>query len=272
MPSRASVRRLKNAPLLVVLCQVRFAEVLDLHERMPALQREFTALGFPRFAEKQFPNVIVVQDGPPQVQLAKQWHFQTGDRTSTIVLTTGFLTFLTSSYHTFERLLETVLASVIQLKSIGRIELIDRIGLRYVDLIRPKSGESIGQYVHPVMLGLPAENLINASADRVSVVTDSRFRTPAGTLVVRLRQLQLGSILPPDLDPSLLKWPVAILPDESAFALDCDHYRDELNTPPDTAEVERLLWALHAGCTSAFAAAVTPHAMHVWGPTEEITQ
>jgi hypothetical protein len=36
--------------------------------------------------------------------------------------------------------------------------------------------------------------------------------------------------------------------------------------------VERLLWALHAGCTSAFAAAVTPHAMHVWGPTEEITQ
>jgi uncharacterized protein (TIGR04255 family) len=271
LPSRASVRRLKNAPLLVALCQVRFAQILDLAERMPALQREFKTLGFPRFAENQFPNVIVVQDGPPQVQLAKQWHFQTADRDATIVLTTGFVTFLTSSYHTFERLLQTALAAVTHLKTIGGIDLIDRVGLRYVDLIRPRQGESIGQYVQSVMLGLPAESLVNASAERLSINTDTRFRTPAGTLAVRLRQLQPGSILPPDLDALLLKWPVVIRPDESAFALDCDHYRDELNIAPDIGMLEKLLWDLHGGCAAAFEAAVMPHALSVWGPTEEIT-
>jgi uncharacterized protein (TIGR04255 family) len=272
VPARARVKRLSNAPLILSLCQVRFATILDLSEHIPALQREFKALGYLRFEETQLPAIRIVPQGAPQIQLLKRWQFLTSDRDAAIVLTTDFVSVITSTYHTFERLLAHIITAVGHLKTTAGIELVDRVGLRYVDLIRPRDDEAISDYVHESLLGLPLTALRDIGAARTSVSSETQFSTQVGgTLVVRLRQLEAGAVVPPDLDASLLKPRVSLQQGESAFALDCDHYCADLNKSVDLADLEGMLWSLHSGVHAAFSAAVTPHALEVWGPVEEVS-
>ena len=270
MQRRTSVRKLQNAPLVQALVQIRFAAVLDMADRVPALQREFKSLGFPRYQETQFPQIVIVQEGVPQVQFAKQWQFLAADRQSAIVLATDFVTFaINSSYATFERFLDPLLAVLKHLSTVGAVELMDRLGLRYVDLIRPRKEESVSDYVQPHLLGLSESSLAPHSAKRTSVSSETQFATKSGTLVIRFRQLPPGAILPPDLNASLLANDVVVESGRPAFALDCDHFREGLNGSLDVEKVEKMLWELHDAVGDAFHAAITPHALKAWGPEVE---
>ena len=272
MPRRNSAQVLEHAPLVQALTQVRFAAVLDMPERIPNIQRELKALGFPRFEQGQVPQIVFLQpDGQQKkLQFAPQWLFLSADRTSGFVLTTEFITFITSAYTTFEEFLKPVRAAAEILARLGSVELMDRVGLRYIDLVRPAANESVSDYVTPQLLGIEESKLSKHGARRVNVATEIQFATRFGTLVFRLRQLPPGAWLPPDLDGNLLKGTVTMSPGDTAFALDCDHYRDSLSARFEPAFLEQLLWDLHSVASDAFKAAATPHALKVWGPEKEV--
>jgi uncharacterized protein (TIGR04255 family) len=270
LPRRITVRKLEHAPLVQTLAQVRFAAVLDMADRVPALQREFKTIGFPRYQETQFPQLVLLKEGQPQVQFAKHWQFLSADRSSALVLSTDFVTLVSSAYSTFEQFLVPLCTAAAHLSTIGSVELMDRVGLRYIDLIRPRAGETIAAYVQPQLLGLSEDSLKAHGAHRTNVGSETQFTTRYGTLVVKLRQLAAGTYLPPDLNSELLTSRVDIAPEESGFALDCDHFREGLGTGFDSSELEKLLWNLHDVVVDAFKAAVTTHALTVWGPEREV--
>ncbi|MBI3504669.1 MAG: TIGR04255 family protein [Proteobacteria bacterium] len=271
MPARKTVTRLTNSPLVLVLSQVRFAAILDLADRIPAFQRDLKALGFPRFEEVHIPRLKSLDNSGPQIELTKQWHFLSANRAEGFVLSQDFITYLTGSYHTFEHFLARFLTVVRRSDEWGTLELVDRVGLRYVDLIQPKPGEGIEDYVLPSLLGVPLSVTAPLGAKRTSLASETTFDTPDGTLVVRLRQLAQGAVTPPDLQPELLRLQKSVGRDESAYALDTDFFAADLEKAADIHLLEDTLWRLHAGAHLAFEGSVSPHALQAWGPVEEIT-
>lgn len=103
-----------------------------------------------------------------------------------------------SSFNVFCSTLEYALNTVHSVVTLG---LIERIGLRYVDLVRPSKDEALSQYLHAGLLGVNDADVGVRSSIRMSVY---QGETEAGTLLFRQAQRNDRGFLPPDIEPSPL--------------------------------------------------------------------
>ena len=149
------------------------------------------------------------------------------------------------------------------------IELVERIGLRYVDVVWPDSQNGFASLVNPVLLGLDDKAL---GARESSCFVNYIAQTEVGTLCVRALRRSDGAFLPPDLQlqQSLAFAVPPIVPGQSVLCLDLDHFQDLEKEPHEFSEEDILkrLWLLHDNLTSAFLSAVTPTALAAWGMKE----
>ena len=254
--------KLAHSPLVLALAQVKISPVLQMQEYVPGIQERLRRDGFPHFRE----NVVQeVRFGPEIKTSARQrWVFSNKAQTETVVLASDFVALECSRYDVFEdfigrleRLLETVRNEV-------EVALSDRIGLRYIDLVRPKADESLSDYLKPGLSGLPASEI---GAERALHRFESIANTNVGQLVLRVLQTNDGTFLPPGLDPSDLKFDVQIGEGEILTILDIDHYsmQDRDFDPPDLIQE---FWKLHDVADRVFRFAVTDHAMRRWEAKE----
>jgi uncharacterized protein (TIGR04255 family) len=173
-----------------------------------------------------------------------------------------------SRYSSFDFFCSSLQYALDTVHSVVTLGLIDRIGLRYVDVVRPSEGEELGQYLHPGLLGLNDADVGVRRSIRMSVF---QGETEAGTLLFRLAQRNDGGFLPPDVEPSPLSHEQPdVQPGEIVTLLDFDHFREFTKEPLDfsTDIVLRHLGRLHDNTDLAFRAAVTEHALSAWGAEE----
>ncbi len=255
---------LRKSPLVYVVAQVRFSAVESIAKYVPAIQDELRRQ-YPRLAKSDLKHLRVSPVSEPDISTVPRFEFQNKDRSCGIVLLPDAVSVHVSRYTTFEdfcailrRALETVDSEV-------GIGLIERIGLRYVDLVRPAIDESLADYLCPGILGIDDTVVGVSNAIRGSIY---QGQTTAGTLVIRTAQRNDGGFLPPDIDPSpLAHAEYEIKPGTVVTLLDFDHFREYTKEPLDfsTERVLRTLWRLHETTDLAFRAAVTNHALEVWG-------
>jgi uncharacterized protein (TIGR04255 family) len=262
----ASPTKLAKAPLVHALAQVRYASVLGISSFITGIQEGLSRAGFPRFERSEVQNIVLAPTSAPRVDKISRWDFLSRDRRTGVVISPDFVVLQTSNYDTFGGFGQS-LREVLNIfaSKVDAHVLVERLGVRYVDLVRLGEGETFSQYLKPGLVGFPFESLGNKDMTKILSGTQSVAQMKDGSvLVVRCSQVDNGQFLPPDLFPSGLEYGVSLRPNERVAILDFDHYTTvDMDLVPE-AVVTRLN-GLHTGANAAFRASLLPHALEAWG-------
>lgn len=264
-----SPTKLANAPLVHVLAQVRYAPVLTISKSIPTIQEKLKGIGFPRFEKGEVQSVVIKHDSPPQVDRSERWDFLSRDKTLGVVLTPNFVLLQTTAYDTFNMFAETLLKVFEVIGSEVQIDIVERLGIRYVDVVRLQEDESFSNYLKPGLVGFPFsevndESFHNAVIATVQSVAVANIPQSNSTLNVKCSQVGDGTFLPPDIGQSGLRYEMSLTPKEVVIILDFDHFKmvdDDFAPQPLVAEFDRL----HQIANMAFRAALKPFAYEKWG-------
>lgn len=253
-------RVLSKAPLVLVLAQVRFSPLMAMGDYISKIQDSLRRSGYPVNNTSQVQEISFGPQGPKS-SINWRWEFLSKERTHSVVVNEGFAVVQTSAYTDFDEFQKRVLDAVQTISDVVGGLLVTRIGLRYVDLIRPLEGETWDVYVQPGMRGFSGKQYSTPPL-QLHQVTGA---TPAGQMHVRLLQNRKGVFLPPDLVPEGLAFRIPEqAPNELFTILDIDHFT-ELSTDFDRDLLQQKFWQLKNIAHKTFMhELVTDHALKVW--------
>jgi uncharacterized protein (TIGR04255 family) len=147
----------------------------------------------------------------------------------------------------------------------AELQLHERIGLRYVDLIEPGVGEGRQDYLASHLLGYDA-TLVGVSESSFSFQFEGQ--TPYGRLVARHYIPQIANMFPPDLAGISLNYAYREPPFPGRVSLlDFDHasvYKGDFVVDEILATLENL----HDGLDIFFRNSVTDYALKKWGSND----
>lgn len=251
---------LTRSPLILVLAQVRMTPVLKMAEYIPEIQDRLRKNGFPK-AHKRATRTEAqdAQGNTLKVEEQNDWVFLSKEDQEALTVNENGIYLTSANYTSFENfltLLERCLDIVHEVVRIGGVE---RLGLRYVDLIEPTPEKPLSHYVVQEILGLPLQDLGSREAYVSQTVLNTGLHQ---MLILRFVERPKGVTLPPDLLSAGVKLKKAMKLDTSFGILDSDHYT-EFPEPVDfsTEEVSTRLGSLHVALDQSFREAVTPDAL-----------
>lgn len=264
-------RELAASPLILVLAQVRFSQILSMDTHVPAIQDRLRKLGYVRYQPSTMTELHLDADAMTlRKDQRPRWDFLDRDRRNGVVLADSFVVLHTNQYSTYEAFLPNFIDVLKVLHEIAQPALTVRVGLRYVDVIRPRKGEEIKDYLNAGLLAFDlGTSLPTDMIQRTSSRVESVAETKTGTLSVRSTVRSDGQYLPPDLAPPVLTYDdyIAPSPGETIGVLDIDH-ASILEFDFDVERLESVLIDLHDAAGLAFRAAATPFARTAWGTLE----
>lgn len=253
--------KLHKSPLVMVMAQVRISHVAKMGDYIDDVQERLRRSGFPRFEEGRAHEILLRPGLQPEIREHSRWEFQNKERTAGIIVMQNAVVLHTNSYDTFDHFAKVLRLALEVVGEAAKPALVERLGLRYVDLIRPEPGESWTAYLKPALHGLSPKAIGMAEGLQRHETVGT---TPAGQLVVRCVQSTDGVFLPVDLSPSTLDYSkVTVRPGELLTLLDLDHF-SQVTRDYDVDQVMGGMWELHEDLDVSFREAITEHAMKQW--------
>ena len=253
--------RLSRSPLVYVIIQVRTAAVVSLDRYIPEIQESLRRSGFPKFIKGKIHEIKFQADTEPTASTFDRFEFQSRNGRTGVVLTTNAVALHTNDYQHFDEFLATFEKALHPINTVLGVEFVERVGLRYVDLVRLSEEESFDQYMTRDILGPdPSTFGVAQSFSRFEMLG----RTEVGTMAFRHWQMSNGNFLPPDLLPSTLNHPTTLKPEEVVSLLDFDHY-SENQLDFEINQIKELSWRLHDNLDRGFRKIVTEFALDKWG-------
>ena len=251
---------LPRSPLIFVLAQVRIGTVLTIAEKIPAIQEALRKQGFPRFQQRSIETTRQQAGGITQIEQRPQWEFVNRESTLSILIEQECVVLQSTAYTAFESYLDSLRIALDIVAALVEPALVERLGLRYVDLIVPTGDKSVADYVRPALLGAPPSEF----GQRKAFLSESVITTESDSqLMIRFVEGNRGFAFPPDLLPVSLKFhqdPAR----RSPFGLfDLDHSSEKaFDFAPAT--ILSGFWHLHALLEKVFKTSVTDSAIEEW--------
>lgn len=185
-------KRMGNPPVYFVIGQVKHNAVLQLDNYIAGIQENLRKAGYPDYSKATVINTVLTpqQDGREPdaaaaavtIQQVAQHRFHNLSRRSCIILAPDAVSFQTTEYETFELFSEELWKAVRTMNSaVSGLSYVERIGLRYVDAVFPREGETLEQYLVREVLGV--SGLVAGMKPNHSF-TESALRTDDGYSVV----------------------------------------------------------------------------------------
>ncbi|NLB30653.1 MAG: TIGR04255 family protein [Alcaligenaceae bacterium] len=173
--------KLTKQPLVFVLAEFRFPVIMQMNQFLPEVQEKLRQK-LPFYEEQQAQEVQLNQDGI-EIKSSPQWAFIDKSRTKSVLLSPSRIVFSTSAYDRFEGFEEFCLDVLDTLREVVKPSFIQRIGLRYADLIVPENRElSVSAYVKPGFY----ENIDFSEIGSLGrKVNEFLLETEEGTMVIR---------------------------------------------------------------------------------------
>lgn len=258
---------LSKQPLVLVLCQVRFSIVREMARYIPAIQEEFRRNGYPLENAGRIQHLLMTPAGP-QMAEQERWEYRTKDESRSVLVVQDSVTLQATSYTRFEEFAEQlrfVLDTVLTKTESNTLGVIQRIGLRYVDLIRPDAGRTYRSFLKPGFHGL-ADEVFENGTHRLYVqsVGETMVGGTPGAMIVRVGQSDDGTDLPPDLAFGAPNHEVRAQKGELVTFVDMDHSVAG-NFTTDAALVVEKLYQLHDDLIETFHKhVVTQEAIESW--------
>lgn len=261
--------KLHNDPLSLVLCQIRFSKVRRMPEFIPQIHDLLRKEGFPEDVSATVQQVVITPSGP-QVTEHKQDEFRSKDNQWSLTISEDMLALISTAYDRFEGFSNRLKRSLEIIDQIAEIHhgLIQRIGLRYVDVIDPRPGETFRDYLQPSLHG-PQSPVF--SDEKQWMHLEFVGKTEAGTMIVRLTQNDQGIVLPPDIIHKPMKQKMKIDAGKIVTLVDTDHFV-EGSWDYDLESIMSTTNELHEAINAAwFNDLVTKEALQIWG-VENVAQ
>lgn len=256
--------KLEQAPVFYTLAQVKFNPIAQIKEDVPKLQDMLRRKGYPDFREEVLTAIDVRRLEKEQPDIKSQqnlrWSFSNFDRTEGYLLTSDALVFHTTSYNSHADFLEKLIHGLDLVHEVLSLDYVERIGLRYLNAVIPKSEKTLADYLSPTLLGFSSIIQGSLKHNFSEVMAD----TSNGTLVARAIIINDGLALPPDLSPM----PLVMHPKFSTLSgkiatLDIDHFSNN-RFSFDTQLIKTNLLSLHDTIDATFNASVTEYAFECW--------
>lgn len=216
---------LKNAPLVRVIAQVRFPEILAVEQRdFVAPFQEAVRATYPVLRQEQTQGVLFSPAGiAPKPQLA--WRFGDVEGDWRVSLTPEFIALETTKYTSrsdfFGRLRSVVEAVDEHLEP----KLVDRVGVRYIDRITGSALDDIEKLVRPEVRGITGTA---AATNARHALSESMFELTGARVLARWGCLPAGTTVDPGaIEPA----------DDKSWILDLDMY----SASPVQFSVDRVL-------------------------------
>lgn len=251
---------LPQTPLIFVLAQVRTSPVLTIGEKIPAIQEALRKNGFPRLDQRNIQVTRQETSGTVQFTQRPQWVFTNRENTLCILVESESIVLQSTNYSVFEEFLQPLKLALETVAEIAAPSLVERIGLRYIDLILPSEGKDLAYYLEDALRVSPW----HGCGARTAMFSESIFTTENDTqLMIRFVEGNQGLAFPPDLLPVSLhfrKNPARTTP---FGLLDLDHSSE---TPLDynPSSIIEGMWNLHSLLETVFKSSVTPDAISEW--------
>ena len=251
--------KLANSPLVLVLGQVRIAAVRTMPEYIPRIQDALRKNGYPIDVSKEVQEVLIAP-GQPQYRSRPHWEFRNRDEVWSIIVGEEVVVIQTTAYTGAEEfLVELELAAETVASVVGDL-VVERVGLRYVDLIQPQEGEDWRAYVKSGFHGVETDAFNPDSSTAFFQVT---AETDVGRIIARMAQNRDGMALPPD----LADHPPLGTPDlptgKLVTVLDLDHFKVERFDYTKDRLLD-IASALHDNLDILFRDITTEHALFTW--------
>lgn len=258
---------LSRQPLVFVLGQVSISPREKMADYVPEIQEKFARSGYPNFKESK---VAKVQFGPGNIETHSEtlWKFLNQDRTTNVILLKDSFGLQTTAYKRFEdfaeqlKLAASIILSKTEHDQFGRIL---RIGLRYVNLVQPGSGEDFRDYLKEGFHGV-SNGLFKQGTGRVHLQHrgETDLDGSVGRMLVQVYQDDSGEPLPPDLTEHAPQPTRRVERGELVTFVDTDHHlKADLDPAPEV--IEKYAYLLHDPIADAFHKhLVTGQALEVW--------
>lgn len=255
---------LKNPPVYLTLAQVRFNPILKLSDFLPGIQETFRQAGYPDFERQSIISIqINAHDGqPPTPTPVQQERFQLGnvEKTHAFILEGQSLTLQSTDYGHFDAFSGCFLGGLKIVDDAVKLAFTERIGLRYLDRVMPKAGETVEQYLVDQVQGMNSRlggRPLYAYTEAMNEIGNIRLLSRVA--------IQEGPLaFPPDIQPGNMR----ISERFKAFIgnsaiLDNDGFVEGREAFSTKAVAEHLD-AIHKVIGDAFRATATPHAFTTW--------
>lgn len=217
---------LKDAPLVRVIAQLRFPEILSVERRdFVAPFQEAIRSAYPVLRQEQAQGIVMGPDGlaPAKPQIA--WRFSDIGGAWRVSLTPEFLALETTKYVSRADFISRLKLLAEALDEHIEPAQLDRLGVRYIDRITGDAVDDIARLVHPEVRGITGTI---AATHAVHALSESMFALQDARLVARWGFLPPGATV----DPS------AIEPaQEKSWILDLDMF----STTPVPFVVDRVV-------------------------------
>ncbi len=250
--------RLRKAPVVYALCQVRFPQVLKIRDMVPDIQERLRDV-YDGFEEEEITGILIGANAT--VRNETRWRFESPDRASGFILQSGSLVYHTTAYSDFDEFVPAVMRGVDTVTNIAKIQRITRIGLRYVDLIEGDEDHTADSFLHDRLRGFASELpfIEDGICQQLTV-----GKSDIGNLVVRVTTGKHEVPLPPDLLPIALA--TVRKPNKNAISvfLDTDHFADVAGAPIPVGDVEEKIRQLKVAISATFKKAITQEAVNTW--------
>jgi uncharacterized protein (TIGR04255 family) len=261
-----SLGQMANAPLALVLAQVRFSPYLTLASHVASLQ-DAVRKNYPGYRPENAPTVEILSDGkPPKITIEESWYFADVENREGFVLQSSFLLFWATRYATFDDFSERHKFVMRAFQEVVPNVLVEQLGLRYIDIIVPGEGERPGDYVIEQLRGCE-DALPNAEAFRSQYL--ARWKVGEGHLSFRYSIGLAAPFLPPDLRDMKLSHAEII---ERAVASKCpigtmDFDRIESHRAVFRSDdVAERFKRMHGELSTVFRRAMSERAEQLWNP------
>ncbi|HEY6847213.1 MAG TPA: TIGR04255 family protein [Terracidiphilus sp.] len=254
---------LPGSPLIYVVAQVNISAVVAIERYVPEIQERLRKSGFPGYTNVQVPEIIFETFGArPVVTPLSRYEFQNKLERTGIVLTPKSIAVHTNQYTTFDDFHAIIAMALETIHATAALQLHERIGLRYVDLIEFERDEELKDYLAPDLLGYD-QAAVGMSGGQFNFQFEGN--TPYGRLVARHYAPQVRNMLPPDLAGVSLNYDYRPAPSPGRAALlDFDHAADYKGDFV-IEEILETLENLHDGLDIIFRDSVTAAALEKWG-------
>jgi len=256
-----------NAPLAYVLAEVRTEILSDLDEFQPSIAKQLRQ-DYPIQRKMNLSRVVATGT---QIMFEQEqdhaWEFASPDNKIAVILRSNGIVLHATAYTDSKEFLGRLQQALIVFSEIPSIY-INRLGIRYIDFILPKKGETPENYISEKLnpdLGL------SDGREGYAATNIASYPMEQGLLNIRYMRGRGQPTLPPDLgmltlEPSHLMKQVPVSDKQPTAILDTDRIIEFSPVERlDAAKIHQLFMVMRGDIRRAFeGCAITDYAKQVW--------
>lgn len=176
---------LANAPLVRVLAQIRFPMVASIDSRgFIAPFQESIRRDYPILRPEQNQNIVLGNQGIAETKTTSAWRFSSKNENWRVTLAPDFVSLETSQYSSRDDFLQRFKVVLDALITCVDPQVIDRLGVRYIDRIAGVNLQKLPKLIRPEVCGILATPL---ATDTLHSISELMLKLPEckGQLMAR---------------------------------------------------------------------------------------